>query len=84
MARDTKGRFKPGPDKDRYVFKSDEGYRFRKGQDPKRHQLTYEERSRGFWSMVESIGYRYPGAKGKDGRHIVCNALKYLNGKRKK
>lgn len=49
---------------------------FRKGHDPRRHKLTREECSRGFWAAVESIVVRHPDAIMADGRHMVCNFLK--------
>ena len=50
--------------------------RFRKGFDPRRHQLTAEERSRGFWNAIESIVTRHPDAIMRDGRHMACNFLR--------
>lgn len=29
---------------------------FRKGADPRRHQFTQEERSRGFWTAIAKLG----------------------------
>lgn len=49
---------------------------FRKGHDPRRHKLSSEECSRGFWRAVESIVERYPDAVMRDGRHMVCNFLR--------
>jgi hypothetical protein len=49
---------------------------FRKGDDPRRHKLTREECSKGFWAAVESIVTRYPDAIMPDGRHMVCNFLR--------
>ena len=49
---------------------------FRKGEDPRRHKLTRDECSKGFWAAVESIVTRYPNAIMPDGRHMVVNFLK--------
>ncbi len=29
---------------------------FKKGADPRRHQFTQEERSRGFWTAISKLG----------------------------
>lgn len=59
--------------------KSTNNGHFRKGHDPRRHKLTSEECSRGFWAAVESIVTRYPHAILPDGRHMVVNFLKRSN-----
>lgn len=63
------------PNEDNTTPKANPGH-FRKGEDPRRHKLTREERSKGFWNAVESIVTRYPDAIMADGRHMVCNFLK--------
>ena len=49
---------------------------FRKGFDARRHILTHDERSKGFWHALDSIITRYPNAIMRDGRHIACNFLR--------
>lgn len=48
---------------------------FKKGYDARRHILTPEERSKGFWNAIESIIRKYPNAIGKDGKHIAFHFL---------
>jgi hypothetical protein len=50
--------------------------RFQKGFDARRHKLTSDECSTGFWNAVESIVTRYPNAIMPDGRHMVVNFMK--------
>jgi hypothetical protein len=49
---------------------------FRKGPDPRRHQLTPADRVKGFWNALYSIVQRYPDAINSDGRHMAVNFLK--------
>ena len=49
---------------------------FKRGHNPRRHQFTSDECSRGFWAAIDSIITRYPNAIMADGRHIACNFLK--------
>lgn len=55
---------------------------FRTGHDPRRHKFTREECQRGFWAAIDSIIARYPDAVTTLGRHIACNALPALIGKK--
>ena len=53
------------------------GRPFAKGHDPRRHELTLEERSRGFWTTMAVMGLstgkklheagRWPGFQGRRG-----------------
>jgi hypothetical protein len=52
---------------------------FKKGADPRRHQFTRDECSKGFWQAIESIVSRHPEKVTRDGRHIVCTFLKSVN-----
>ena len=38
---------------------------FRKGHDPRRHQLTTEDRVKGWWAALESITVRYDDDRAK-------------------
>jgi len=49
---------------------------FKRGFDPRRHQLTPADRVKGFWNAIYSIVRRYPDAIGSDGRHMACRFLK--------
>jgi hypothetical protein len=57
--------------------------RFKKGYAPRRHKLTREECSNGFWAAVESIIARYPDAIMPDGRHMVCNFMKSVTARKR-
>lgn len=48
---------------------------FKKGYDARRHILTSNDRSKGFWKAIESIITKYPNAIGKDGKHIAFHFL---------
>lgn len=50
--------------------------RFRKGHDPRRHNLTPAERVKGFWNAIYSIIQRYPDAVDSSGRHMAVDFLK--------
>jgi len=55
---------------------------FCKGHDPRRHVLTSEERSAGFWNALASVQSRYPDAVDKSGRHMSCNFLSAVQTRR--
>ena len=57
---------------------------FRRGHDPRRHQLTRAECQAGFWAAIESITTRYPDAIGADGKHMACNFLRVAGRKNQK
>ena len=55
---------------------------FKKGADPRRHRFTRDECVAEFWAALESIVIRHPDAITPDGRHIVCNFLKFVGRRR--